>query len=140
MKCSPTRRDRLLVLHHLHNMEAIETVPKTNLEDDQHREFVSRQKYDQLLEDYNKLKESKSTRTTTPEHDQDVLEAYLTRINRFECLMRELQEDFLQMKASVCARTLGNEPARKTHQRFRRDEDSAINYVMTIVHPKSRTN
>uniref|UniRef100_A0A182ULI3 Uncharacterized protein n=1 Tax=Anopheles melas TaxID=34690 RepID=A0A182ULI3_9DIPT len=121
-------------------MEAIEMAPKTNLEDDHHREFVSRQMYDQLLEDYNKLKESKNTRTTTSELDHDVLEAYLTRINRFECLMRELQENFLQMKASVRASTLGNEPARKTHQCCRRDEGSAINYVMTIVHPKSRTN
>lgn len=120
-------------------METIEDLPK--IESTQSLDnYVSRQKYDQLLEDYNKLKERNEIKTTTEHNsEQHVLEAYMSRINRFEHLMKELQEDFLAMKASVRSRALVNNSERHVTERSRGDE-SAINYVMTIVHPKSRTN
>uniref|UniRef100_A0A182SYN2 Uncharacterized protein n=1 Tax=Anopheles maculatus TaxID=74869 RepID=A0A182SYN2_9DIPT len=120
-------------------MATIEDLPKAETTHNMDN-YVSRQKYDQLLEDYNKLKETNELNGTTEhKNDPDVFEAYMSRINRFENLMKELQEDFLAMKASVRSRALVNDSGRHAMQRLRGDE-SAINYVMTIVHPKSRTN
>uniref|UniRef100_A0A182Q5Y9 Uncharacterized protein n=1 Tax=Anopheles farauti TaxID=69004 RepID=A0A182Q5Y9_9DIPT len=71
----------------------------THATEEQH-DYVSRQKYDQLLDDYNKLKAKDESRSVS-EPDQNVLASYLDRINRFEHLMKELQGDFLEMKTSM---------------------------------------
>uniref|UniRef100_A0A182MIN7 Uncharacterized protein n=1 Tax=Anopheles culicifacies TaxID=139723 RepID=A0A182MIN7_9DIPT len=118
-------------------METIGDLPKIDTTQNLDN-FVSRQQYDQLLDDYNKLKERNESKAS--EQEQDVLEAYIDRINRFEHLMKELQQDFLQMKASVRSRALVNNSARTIEQRSRGDDSSAINYVMTIVHPKRSMN
>uniref|UniRef100_A0A182FL73 Uncharacterized protein n=1 Tax=Anopheles albimanus TaxID=7167 RepID=A0A182FL73_ANOAL len=113
------------------------TASRQDLGEQPEPEYVSRQQYNRLLADYNSLKQryEANGRSPSPNGQRTSLDACLERIERFECLMRNMQEDFRDVKASVRSHVGTGAP--KIHTVRGTDvEENPINFVMTIVHPR----
>uniref|UniRef100_A0AAG5CPP3 Uncharacterized protein n=1 Tax=Anopheles atroparvus TaxID=41427 RepID=A0AAG5CPP3_ANOAO len=101
--------------------------------------YVSREQYDQLLKDYNKLKEKyeNSGEASPKDNGQKCLEACMSRLERFEYRMSELQKDFRDIKATIRSQPVPSRTqSRETAARRAPGDDETVNFIMTIVHPK----